>query len=302
MEYNLLEKTEVWVTHLGLQAVNLTDLAAAAAAALGLERAEVMVVDVRADLVTFDILRKSVRAEDVAGKKDVLLQALSAVPGVTLTEETTIHSDGVLGVIALEPEEAAQVLERTQAMTAEIRQAVARRAIVYASGFEVLNGLIADTNTPYIRAALQQAGFHVSTGPILEDAEEATAFALREAINRGFGLVVVTGGVGAEDKDHTVEGLLQVDRQAAVAWLVKYERGQGRHVKDGVRIAVGQVGPTTLATLPGPNDEVRVALPILLRLWSQGPVDKHVLVEEIAAGLRQILTAKMQRRHGAHSH
>jgi molybdenum cofactor synthesis domain-containing protein len=302
VEYSLLEKTEVWVTNLGLHGVNLTDLASAAAAALGLERAEVLVVDVRDELVTFDILRKSVRAEDVAGKKDVLLQALAAVPGVTITGQTAIHSDGVLGVIALEPEEASEVLERTRQMTAEIRQTIARRAIVYSSGFEVLNGLIADTNGPYIQATLEQAGFHVSIGPILEDAEDAVAFALRDAINRGFGLGITTGGVGAEDKDHTVEGLLQVDPEAATAWLVKYEKGQGRHVKNGVRIAVGQVGPTTLVTLPGPNDEVRAALPILLRRWSQGPVDKHLLAEEIAAELRQILAAKMQRRSGAHHH
>jgi molybdenum cofactor synthesis domain-containing protein len=293
MEYNLLEKTEVWVTGLGLQAVNLTELARAAAQALGLEASEVMVVDVRQDLVTFDILRQTVRAEAVAGKKAQLLQAIAAVPGVTLTEKTAVHSDGVLGVIALEPDEAAEVLERTHQMTESILRAVARRAIVFASGFEVSHGLIEDTNSPYLKSELEAHGFRAALGPVLEDDLRDVAFNFRDAVNQGYGLVISTGGVGAESKDATVEGLLQVAPNAATPWLVMYEKGQGRHVKEGVRIAVGRVGPTTLIALPGPNDEVRIALPVILQHCENGSPEPQRLAEDIAQALRRRLAEKM---------
>ncbi len=304
MEYNLLEKTEVWVTGLTLQAVNLTELAAAAAQALSLETSEVMVVDVRQDLVTFDVLRKTVRAEDVAGKKAQLLQAIAAVPGVELTPKTAVHSDGVLGVIALEPGEAAEVLERTRQMTESILAAVARRAIVFASGFEVSRGLIEDTNSPFIKTELEAHGFRVALGPVLEDDLRDVAFNLRDAVNQGYGLVITTGGVGAESKDATVEGLLQVAPEAATPWLVMYEKGQGRHVKEGVRIAVGRVGPTTLVALPGPNDEVRTALPVILKHFENRGPDPRLLAEEIAQALRQRLAEKMRQGkiHPDHRH
>jgi hypothetical protein len=103
MEYNLLEKTELWVTGIRLRQANLTGLAAAAAEVLGLELPEVHVVDVQEDRVTLDILRRTVRGEDVAGKQAALLERLSALPGVELAPGAAVHSDGVLGIIALDP-------------------------------------------------------------------------------------------------------------------------------------------------------------------------------------------------------
>lgn len=300
MEYNLLEKTEVWLTGVRLNGVNLTDLAAAAAEVLGLDPVEVLVVDVRDNLVTLDILRKTVQAEDIAGKQAALLERLSIIPGLELTPETAIHSDGVLGFIALDPAEAAGVLERTQALTGSLLANIARRAIVFSSGFEVRQGMIQDTNGPYIQETLARQGFQVTVGPVLEDDELAVARALEEAISRAYGLVITTGGVGAESKDRTVEGLLRVDPGAATAWLVKYEQGQGRHEKEGVRIAVGQVGPTTLITLPGPHDEVQTALPVICRHLEQGAADKYTLANQVAAALRAKLAAKTQ--HWSHHH
>lgn len=300
MEYNLLEKTEVWLTGVRLSGVNLTDLAAAAAEVLGLDPVEVLVVDVRDNLVTLDILRKTVQAEDIAGKQAALLERLSTIPGLELTPETAIHSDGVLGFIALDPAEAAGVLERTQALTGSLLANIARRAIVFSSGFEVRQGMIQDTNGPYIRETLARQGFQITVGPVLEDDELAVARALEEAISRAYGLVITTGGVGAENKDRTVEGLLRVDPGAATAWLVKYEQGQGRHEKEGVRIAVGQVGPTTLITLPGPHDEVQTALPVICRHLEQGAADKYTLADQVAAALRAKLAAKTQ--HWSHHH
>ncbi len=303
MEYNLLEKTELWLTGIRLAGVNLTGLAAVTAEVLGLDPAEVLVVDVRENLVTFDILRRTVRAEDIAGKQAALLERLTGVEGLELTPEAAIHSDGVLGLIALGPAEAAEVLDRTAEITSSILSAVARRAIVYSSGFELHQGLIQDTNSPFIRSTLEKQGFRVTIGPVLDDDEYSVARAFQAAVDEGYGLAITTGGVGAESKDRSVEGLLRVDPRAATVWLVKYEQGQGRHEKEGVRIGVGQLGLTTMLTLPGPHDEVRIALPVVCRHLAQGSLDKHRLAEDIAVALRATLVAKMQAwRHHHQKH
>ncbi len=299
MEYNLLEKTELWVTGLRLNEVNLTAMASVTAEVLELAPSEVKVVDVHDNLVTLDILRRTVKAENIAGKEETLLKQLATLPGIEVTPDAAIHSDGVLGMIAMDPAEVPAILDRTRNMTNSIRSAVFRRAIVYSTGFEVRRGLIEDTNGPYIKATLEGRGFKVTVGPILEDNKNAIAFAFNDAVNRGYGLAITTGGVGAESKDRSVEGLLEVDRQAASAWLVKYQKGQGRHEKEGVRVAVGQLGLTTMVTLPGPHDEVRTAMPIICKYLEQGAVDKHILAQEIASALRNILAEKM--KHWNHS-
>jgi molybdenum cofactor synthesis domain-containing protein len=200
-------------------------------------------------------------------------------------------------MIALDPQDVRQTLERTRQMTEQIRAAVSRRVLIYPSGFEVRLGLIQDTNSPYIKDELARRGFHVTIGDVLEDDQQSVAYALREAVNQGYGLVITTGGVGAESKDHSIEGLLQVDPTAATPWLVMYEKGQGRHVKEGVRIAVGQLGPTTFIALPGPNDEVRTALAVILPHLEGGIIDKQGLAEEIAVVLRGVLKSKMREHH-----
>lgn len=293
MDYNLLEKTEIWVTGIRLRQANLTHLAGAVAEVLGLDRPEVQVVDVQEDRITLDILRRTVRGQDVAGKQAAVLERLSTLPGVELAPEAAIHSDGVLGIIALEPAEAQDVLERTREMTASILSAISRRAIVYPTGFEVRRGFIEDTNSPYIKSTLEERGFRVTVGPVLEDDAHAVALAFNDAVNQGYGLAITTGGVGAESKDRSVEGLMLIDPSAATSWLVKYEKGQGRHEKEGVRIAVGQLGPTLMITLPGPHDEVCMAMQVVARHLERDAVDKHILVEEIAQAIRSVLVAKM---------
>lgn len=299
MEYNLLEKTEIWVTGIRLHHVNLTHLAAAAAEVLGLEPSEVQVVDVQEDWVTLDILRRTVRGADIAGKQRALLDRLSALPGVELAPDAAVHSDGVLGMIALDPAEVPDLLQRTQQMTESILSAIARRAIVYPTGFEVRRGLIEDTNSPFLKSILEERGFRVTIGPVLDDDELAVALAFNDAANQGYGLALTTGGVGAESKDRCVEGLLRVDPTAATSWLVRYEKGQGRHEKEGVRIAVGQLGPTLMITLPGPHDEVRMAMQVVCQHLERGAVNKYTLAEEIAGAIRTVLVAKMQ--HWSHS-
>jgi hypothetical protein len=118
-----------------------------------------------------------------------------------------------------------------------------------------------------------------------------------DAVDRGYGLVITTGGVGAEDKDFSVEAMTRIDPEAATPWIVKFEVGTGRHVKEGVRIGVGQCGLTTIVNLPGPHDEVVAAGDVLRRHCRTGRIDKAALAAETAAVLRD----KLRHKHWHHA-
>lgn len=286
MEWDLLEKTTFWIDDIDLAGADLGQVAAVAAAALELPEKEVMVVDVRPGLVAFDILRRRVKAEAVAGKEQEILRRLAGLPGVTLGPEAAVHSEGVLGLIALEPEEAARVLEESATLAGDISRAVARRAMVFASGAEVIAGKIKDTNSPYILAALEKAGYQSRFGGILADDVVAAANRLEGALEEGYGLIITTGGVGAEDKDFSVEAILRLDPEASTPWILKFKPDYHRHHKEGVRIAVGQVGPARLVALPGPHEEARLGCDRLLAGLEQG-LDSGPLAEYIAGALRE---------------
>lgn len=281
MDFNLLEKTELWVNEISLEGANLTEMANTVAKVLGMSNGQVMVVDVRPRHITFDLLVREIPAQQILGKQAALLDALSAIPGVFITEDTYIHSNGILGLIASDDMES---LDKSREMAQAMRQKISRRAIVFPTGFEVSQGMIEDTNTPYLEGKLKEMGFTVTLGRVIEDSMDDFFFCLSDAISRGFGLILTTGGVGAEDKDFSVEAVLRQDPQAAVSYIVKFTKGTGRHVKDGVRIAVGQVGLSYLVTLPGPHDEVQLAWPILKQgieeAWS-----KQELAEKLAKTL-----------------
>ncbi len=49
--------------------------------------------------------------------------------------------------------------------------------------------------------------------------------------------------------------------------------------------------------LPGPNDEVKASLPLLLNHLKSNTCNKQDLAESIAANLRQILREKMKHKH-----
>lgn len=297
MSLNLLEKTELWVDDITLQQANLTDMASAVAKVLGLPGEKVMVVDVRPDHITFDVLEKEIEQANLMGKEEELLDALAAVPGVHLTEDSCVHSDGILGLICVKEGNPEEFLNRVDTMRNEVMEKVSHRAIVFPTGFELEQGLIEDTNSPYIKRLLEENGYTVTMGDVIPDDEDALFETLSDAVSRGFGLVVTSGGVGAEDKDHTVESILRVDEAAAAPYIVKYERGQGRHVKDGVRIGVGRIGISTLVSLPGPHDEVEMTAPVLVSMLKEGRSK-----EEIANTLASILGEKWRSKAVLHGH
>ena len=164
-----------------------------------------------------------------------MLRRLSAVPGVRLAENASISSKGMLGWIALSPAEGKRILEKSERMSREIAKRLKKTALIFSTGAEVANGQVMDTNAPAIRARLDSEGYTVKFGNTLKDDEVLISARLKMAADDGYGLVVITGGVGAEEKDRTIESVLMVDPMAATPAVVKYELGVGRHRAQGQR-------------------------------------------------------------------
>lgn len=287
--HDLLRKTELEIRGIYLERANLTAVAEAASEALGLPRREVLVTDYRPGTLVLDIHAENVDPARIAGGEARLLQRLGEVPGVTVTEEARVASRGMLGWIAHEGEEAAQAVERGRDLAAEIARRVSERVIVFPSGNEVRDGEIEDTNTPAIQERLEREGFRVFRGEALPDDRVSIAARIREASElHGYGVVITTGGVGAEEKDQTVEAVRDLDPEAATPYVCRYQVGTGRHAKDGVRIAVGEYNRTLIVSLPGPNDEVRACLDILARSLREGR-DKRSLARSLAERIKGLL-------------
>lgn len=301
MKYRLLEKTELWIKPLRLDGANLDACARAAGSVLGLAPDQIMVIDAQETHLVFDILNPTVDAARIVARKEALLDALAAVPGVALNDETDIHSDGILGMISLEPEQGREVLARTRQLRDQLVQKLARRVKVFPTGSEVISGQIKDTNTPFLKDKFNARGFSVTAAAPLPDRTNAIATALREAVEDGYGLVITTGGVGAEGKDHSVEALLRLDPDACTPYFLKFTRGQGRHAKDGVRIAVGRLAHSMLIALPGPNDEVRLVWPVLEQgLRENWPISR--LAGHLADALRNKFLAHQHHPSQHHNH
>ncbi len=286
IEYRLLEKTELWVKPVRMSGVDLDACARATAAALGLKIDEVMVTDAIGDTLTLDILVATLAPDRIVGRKKILLSALKEVSGLEITDDTDVHSDGVLGLISLDEETGRTVLQRTKEIAEEVFSRIRKRAMVCSTGQEVLAGQIRDTNTPFLLEALRNEGYVAVRGPVLPDDANGIARAFRDAASGGMGLLVTSGGIGAESKDQTLEALKRVDPEASTPYLLKFRQGHGRHQKDGVRIGVGYYEPTLIVCLPGPNDEVRLAWPVLRKGIREG-WGKELLAEAVADALRR---------------
>lgn len=297
MQLNLLEKTELKIYGLVLHTVNLGAVAATAAGVLGLPPDKVLVVDVRDDHICLDLLVKMIDMRQVAGREQALLTALKAVEGLEVTETAYVDAAGIMGLIGGAEGDAGEIIDRAEAMAAEIERNVTGRALVFATGFEVAGNMIEDTNSPYLLGLLADLGYRTEFGGVLEDSADVIAHRLRDAADRGFGLVITTGGVGAEDKDFSVEALTRIDPEAATPWIVKFPVGTGRHVKEGVRIGAGRYGLATFLNLPGPHDEVVAAGEALRRHCAAGRrIDKEALAMDVA----RILRDKLRHKHIHH--
>jgi molybdopterin biosynthesis enzyme MoaB len=287
-EVHLLDKTEVWIRGVRLTDADLLAIARTAAEVLSLPPTRVFVTDVREDHLVLDVLVPRVRLADVAGKQAALLAALGMLPGVHVTRDASVHSEGVLGVVGAPASEVPILLQEAQRIDAGIRTYAARRVAVVSTGGEVLDGRVRDTNLEAVREILGGAGYEVTFGGTVGDDERGIAGRVALLAGEGYGVVITTGGVGCEEKDRTVEALALLDPQLATAVLARYRVGQGRHVKDAVRIAVARVAWGIAVALPGPTHEVRLALPVLVEGLGAN-LSPQDLVEAVAQPLRAAL-------------
>ena len=302
-KYDLLDKSELLIEGIRLEHGNLNRISDIVAGELGIDPDDVLVIDVRDSSVALDILQKQLDPNVFIGKERAILDRLSHTDGVFVSEETRISSRGMLGWIVADEDEAANMfseLERGRQNTEKITQIIRKRAIVFPSGTEVEAGEIEDTNTPLLISKLTEAGFTAEAGPVLKDDLDLFTGKLRRAMDGGYGVLITTGGVGAENKDFSVEAILRLDPAAATPYIAKFKVGEGRHRKEGIRIAVGQVGFTTLVALPGPNDEVALCADCLIEGLTKG-WSKEVLAGQLAKLLRARLSEKMTAHHG-HAH
>ncbi|MFC0903952.1 molybdopterin-binding protein [Clostridium sp. MT-14] len=293
MEWDLLEKTTFWIDDVNLKNANLDEIAEKVSHVLDMTTKEIMVVDVRPGLLAFDIMKRKVQAESVIGKEKEVLSKLSEISGVELGNDAAVHSEGILGLIGLDSKEAKDVLEKSAGLTRQIKRAVSKRAKVFASGAEVIAGKIEDTNSPYIIKSLEKYGYKAKFGGVLRDDVLDAENGIEEALEEGYGLIVTTGGVGAEDKDFNVEAILKIDKDACTPWILKFKPDYHRHHKEGVRIGVGKVGMSYIVALPGPHEEAKLGCDILIRGIQSG-LDKDLLAETIASALRQRWRNKMK--------
>lgn len=297
MEYSLLNKTELRLTDVYLNDCDLQGISNTVAEVLKLPRDRVFVIDVRDDHIALDLLVQTMKDDQFVGKKEELLKAVGSIPGVNLGLNPDIHSEGVLGMIALSPLEGKKVVEQSAVIGNEIQNRIRHRVKVFPTGFEVEGGMIEDTNTPFLVKRFTDVGCKVQTHTPLPDDIDSIAGALRMALDQGFGLIVTTGGVGAEDKDCSVEGLLKVCPNAATPYIAKFTRGHGRHVKDGIRIGVAKEGLSYVVTLPGPHEEVQLCADVLVESIETQP-EPEVLGEQIANLLRE----RWMKTVGVHGH
>lgn len=297
---NLFEKTELWIEGIYLKGADLSRIADIVAESLQLNRKEVLVIDVQEPVVTIDILRKTVDLEKIAGKEREILEKLAQIENIRLDEKSSIHSEGILGVIAMPADNVENALQRSRDMVKNVKNNIERRVIVFPTGTELIKGHVKDTNSPLIKQTLEQEGFRVSIGSVVDDDANLIYRQLGNAIAEGYGVIITTGGTGAESKDCTVEAVLMLDPEAETPYIIKFQKGTGRHQKEGVRIAVGEAGGSLIISLPGPNDEVKEALGVIAGMLSNSCRDKKELAACIAEHLRKILFEKSKNYHGRH--
>jgi molybdenum cofactor synthesis domain-containing protein len=290
--YDLLDKSELRVTDIRLVGADLSSLAAVAAEVLELSSAEVLVTDYLDHTLTFDVLRPTLYSHQLVGRSEDLLKALRSVPGVTLSAQSQVTANGMLGWIAADSAQMTAALTEAQRIAERVSARVAKRVAVFSTGAELVSGEVKDTNWSAISQRLTAAGFTCEHLGTLADDEELIAGSIRRAAGSGFGVVLTTGGVGAEAKDCTVEAVLALAPGAATRYTCHFTVGHGRHTKDGVRIAVGTYQGCRVISLPGPNAEVRACLDHVVDALSANTSD-DMLASAIAQTLRQLLRDRM---------
>lgn len=290
MEFNLFNKTELVFKNILLQGVNLQEIAIAVSSVLEIDPSKVIVIDASANHIALDILEHTIKAENILQFKEKILAEIDNIKGLTALENIEFCSQGILGAVNLPVENLQDYFESAKNISAEIKKKIAKRCLIFATGNEIKRGYIQDTNTTFLENKITAQGYQVQRGGSLNDDETLIAGKLRQGLNNGFGLIITTGGTGAETKDQTIEALLKVDETAATPAILSFQKGQGRHHKSQVRIGVGEVGNSVIVCLPGPQDEVELVIDDLLNNLSR--LSKAELALQMATKLRQKFKGK----------
>ncbi len=286
MGLTFLQNTEFWVNGITLNGANLTDMATTVAAALSLQANEILVVDVCSDRVVFDVSATDIPIEKTRGKESAILEALSGVAGVALLENACIRSNGILGRICSGTGKAGQNNKTLLDITAELMAKSSKRAIIFPASFDTRRSLIEYTSTPYLKQQLETRGYAVKVGESPGKSPKDIRAKLDEAVSRGYGLILATGGNSSGGKNHTVESILQLDPGAVIPYIAKLRQDTECQETDRVRIGVGRGGSCLLVSLPNRQDEVEAAAPVLLRGLEEG-WSKELLADRLAEALAE---------------
>jgi hypothetical protein len=85
-----------------------------------------------------------------------------------------------------------------------------------------------------------------------------------------------------------VEALLELDSRASTPYIIRYEKGTGRHEKDGVKIGVAYCKPTLIVALPGPHEEVKIGIETVIEELKRG-ADREALALALSEKLINLL-------------
>src|SRR5690606_15859382 len=121
--------------------------------------------------ICFDILIPRLKLADFAGKQERLLEALRAIPGLTVSDAAAVHSEGILGLIGTPQEKIPAILEEAARMEEGIRAYSAKRVAVVSTGAELVDGRVHDTNFEAAREVMGAAGYEVEFGGTVGDDE-----------------------------------------------------------------------------------------------------------------------------------
>lgn len=149
---------------------------------------------------------------------------------------------------------------------------------ILSTGTELSSGRSLDGNGPYIASLLSDAGYRISGMSIIPDDQEALLqyFQQLESAADGATLVIMTGGLGPTEDDHTVDVLARFTDFAIIEdpsalkrleWVakrnsrVKVESARRQvRVLEGARVVENRRGlaPGLLVEKPGPRGSVKV--------------------------------------------
>jgi len=140
----------------------------------------------------------------------------------------------------------------------------ARRAVVIVASTSAAAGESDDRTGPVIRRWLLGKGFEVETPLVVSDGE-ATARAVRAALETGPSVIITTGGTGVSPSDRTPEAVSPL-LDAELPGVIEELRRRGRAstpMSIITRGVAGFSGDTFIATLPGSPGGVRDGLSVL---------------------------------------